>query len=39
MCFGNNNNGCEWILWIIVIVVILNCLCGNNGGNDCGCGC
>lgn len=38
MCFGNNN-GCEWILWAIVIAVILNCICGNNENGGCGCGC
>ena len=38
---GNGNNGCEWLIWIL----LLSCFCGSgNGlfggnGNGCGCGC
>lgn len=40
MCWGNGNNGCIWL--IIIIVLLFSC--GNNGcgcgcgNNDCGCG-
>lgn len=40
MCFSNgNDNGC---LWIILIIILFSCCgCGNNnwGGNNWGCGC
>lgn len=33
-CVGTNHQGCcEWILWIIIIFIILNCVCGNQ--NSC----
>lgn len=35
--FGWGNNSC---LWIIIILIILFCGCGNNGlggANECGC--
>ena len=25
---GNDNNSCEWLIWILLI----SCLCGNNNG-------
>lgn len=41
--FGGNGGGCSWIIWIL----LLSCVCGNNGGgcgfgggfggNGCGC--
>lgn len=36
---GCDNNGCDWIIWII----LLSCFCGNGsglfGGNSCNNGC
>jgi hypothetical protein len=26
-CFGG---GCEWIIWIIVIIIIFSCFCGRD---------
>lgn len=31
---GNNNDCCEWLIWIL----LLSCFCGNGNGNGCGCG-
>lgn len=44
---GCNNNGCQWLIWLIIIILLISCACGNgtflNNGcgcnNDCGCGC
>jgi hypothetical protein len=29
-CFGG---GCEWIIWIIVIIIIFSCFCGRRECN------
>ncbi len=42
MFFGNNGCGCEWIIWVIIIILLLNCACGGNTYGGCGnstCGC
>lgn len=32
-CCGRDHNdfGCEWIIWAIVIIFLLNCFCGGAG--------
>lgn len=36
------NNGCTWIIWLIIIILLISCAGGNGFGwgcgNDCGCG-
>ncbi len=34
-CFGNNN-GCDWIWWIIILLIIF-CVCDNGCNNRMGC--
>jgi hypothetical protein len=28
-CGGFFGGGCEWIIWIIVIIIIFTCFCGH----------